>query len=101
AGADCIKVLIYYSPFDSKEINDEKHAFVERIGDDCRGQDIPYFLEFVGYDPQGGDEKGLEYASRKPESVICSMEGVTKENYGIDDMKAEVPINIRLVGGVR
>src|SRR5919205_1120861 len=28
AGADCIKVLIYYTPFDRKEINDEKHAFV-------------------------------------------------------------------------
>ena len=101
AGADCIKVLIYYSPFDSKEINDEKHAFVERIGDECRGQDIPYFLEFVGYDPQGGDEKGLEYAKRKPESVIRSMEEFTKENYGIDVMKAEVPINMKFVEGVR
>jgi tagatose 1,6-diphosphate aldolase len=101
AGADCIKVLIYYSPFDTKEINDEKHAFVERIGDECRGQDIPYFLEFVGYDPQGGDEKGLEYAKRKPESVIRSMEEFTKENYGIDVMKAEVPINMKFVEGVR
>ena len=101
AGADCIKVLIYYSPFDSKEINDEKHAFVERIGDECRGQDIPYFLEFVGYDPQAGDEKGLEYAKRKPESVIRSREEFTKENYGIDVMKAEVPINMKFVEGVR
>jgi len=101
AGADCIKVLIYYSPFDSKEINDEKHAFVERIGDECRGQDIPYFLEFVGYDPQGGDEKGLEYAKRKPESVIRSMEEFTKENYGIDVMKAEVPINMKFVDGTK
>lgn len=101
AGADCIKVLIYYSPFDSKEINDEKHAFVERIGDECRGQDIPYFLEFVGYDPQGGDEKGLEYAKRKPESVIRSMEEFTKENYGVDVMKAEVPINMKFVEGTK
>jgi tagatose 1,6-diphosphate aldolase len=101
AGADCIKVLIYYSPFDSKEINDEKHAFVERIGDECRGQDIPYFLEFVGYDPQGGDEKSLEYAKRKPESVIRSMEEFTKDNYGVDVMKAEVPINMKFVEGVR
>ena len=101
AGADCIKILIYYSPFDSKEINDEKHAFVERIGDECSGQDIPFFLEFVGYDPQGGDEKGLEYAKRKPESVIRSMEEFTKEKYSIDVMKAEVPINMKFVEGVR
>src|SRR5579884_1475636 len=30
AGATCIKVLIYYTPFDTKEVNDEKHAFAER-----------------------------------------------------------------------
>jgi len=101
AGADCIKILIYYSPFDSKEINDEKHAFVERIGDECNGQDIPYFLEFVGYDPQGGDEKSLEYAKRKPESVIRSMEEFTKDKYSVDVMKAEVPINMKFVEGMR
>ncbi len=101
ADADCVKVLIYYSPFDTNEINEEKHAFVERIGDECRGQDIPYFLEFVGYDPQGRDEKGIEYARRKPESVIRSMEEFTKEQYGIDVMKAEVPINMKFVEGVK
>ena len=31
-------------------INDRKHAFIERIGDECRAHDIPFFLEFVGYD---------------------------------------------------
>lgn len=101
AGADCIKVLIYYSPFDSAQINDEKHAFVERIGDECRGEDIPFFLEFVGYDPQGGDEKGLDYAKRKPESVIRSMEEFTKDQYGVDVMKAEVPINMKFVEGTK
>jgi tagatose 1,6-diphosphate aldolase len=101
AGADCIKILLYYSPFDSKEINNMKHAFVERIGDECIGQDIPYFLEFVGYDPSGGDEKGIEYAKRKPESVIRSMEEFTKDQYSVDVMKAEVPINMKFVEGVK
>jgi len=101
AGADCIKILLYYSPFDAKGINDEKHAFVERIGDECRGEDIPFFLEFVGYDPKGGDEKGIEYAKKKPESVIGSMEEFTKEQYCVDVMKAEVPINMKFVEGVK
>lgn len=101
AGADCIKILLYYSPFDSKEINNLKHAFVERIGDECNGQDIPYFLEFVGYDPTGGDEKGIAYAKRKPESVIRSMEEFTKDQYSVDVMKAEVPINMKFVEGVK
>src|SRR6201990_3698201 len=43
AGADCIKILLYYTPFDKPEINDVKHAFIERIGDECRAHDIPFF----------------------------------------------------------
>src|SRR5437868_8488083 len=93
AGADCVKVLIYYTPFDKEEVNEEKHAFVERIGDECRANDIPFFLEFVGYDPEGGDEKGLEFARRKPEIVTKSMAEFTKDRYGVDVMKVEVPIN--------
>src|SRR5579864_8103593 len=57
-GADAVKILIYYTPFDDPKVNDIKHAFVERIGAECVTYDIPFFLEFVGYDPQGGDEKG-------------------------------------------
>ncbi len=101
SGADCVKILLYYSPFDTKQINDFKHAWVERIGDECRGEDIPFFLEFVGYDPQGGDEKGIEYAKKKPESVIRSMEEFSKDRYAVDVMKAEVPINMKFVEGVK
>lgn len=101
AGADCIKVLIYYTPFDDAKINDEKHAFVERIGDECRANDIPYFLEFVGYDPAGGDEKSLEYAKKKPEIVTRSMAEFTKDRYGVDVMKVEVPIDMKFVKGAK
>ena len=83
AGADCVKVLLYYTPTDGAAINDKKHAWVERIGDECRANDIPYFLEFVGYD-EGIDEKGLEFAKKKPEIVIGSMAEFTKDKYGID-----------------
>src|SRR6476620_10018827 len=55
-GADAVKILIYYSPFDEPRVNDIKHAFVERIGAECVYNDIPFFLEFVGYDPKGGNE---------------------------------------------
>src|SRR5213075_1523601 len=34
AGADCVKILLYYTPFDPKPINDVKHAWVERLGDE-------------------------------------------------------------------
>jgi len=98
AGADCIKILLYYTPFDSKAINNKKHAWVERLGDECRANDIPFFLEFVGYE-EGADEKGLEYARKKPEIVTESMAEFTKDRYGVDVMKVEVPVNMKFVEG--
>jgi tagatose 1,6-diphosphate aldolase len=100
AGADCVKILLYYTPTDPKEINDRKHAWVERIGDECRANDMPFFLEFVGYD-EGTDEKSLEYAKKKPEIVTGSMAEFTKDRYGVDVMKVEVPINMKFVEGTK
>jgi tagatose 1,6-diphosphate aldolase len=98
-GADAVKILIYYTPFDDPKVNDIKHAFVERIGAECETYDIPFFLEFVGYDPKGGDEKGLEYAKQKPEIVSGAMEEFSKPQYKVDVLKVEVPINANYVEG--
>jgi tagatose 1,6-diphosphate aldolase len=98
-GADAVKILIYYSPFDKPEVNDIKHSFVERIGAECEFYEIPFFLEFVGYDPTGGDEKGFEYAKKKPDVVIGSMEEFGKPQYHVDVLKAEVPVNAEFVEG--
>jgi tagatose 1,6-diphosphate aldolase len=100
AGTDCIKILLYYTPFDPKDINDKKHAWVERIGDECRANDIPFFLEFVGYE-EGIDEKGAEFAKKKPDIVTGSMAEFTKDRYGVDVMKVEVPINMKYVEGTK
>lgn len=100
-GANAVKVLIYYTPFEDSSINDIKHAFIERIGDECRADDIPFFLEFVGYDAEGGDEKGLEYARRKPEVVTQSMAEFSKPRYGVDILKVEVPVNMKFVEGTK
>ena len=101
AGADCIKILLYYSPFEKTQINDLKHAWIERIGDECRTHDIPFFLEFVGYDVEGGDEKSLAYAKKKPEVVSGSMAEFGKERYGVDVLKVEVPVEMAFVAGTR
>ena len=100
AGADCLKILLYYTPFDPKSVNDRKHAWVERLGDECRANDLPFFLEFVGYE-EGADEKGLEFAKKKPEIVTGSMAEFTKDRYGVDVMKVEVPINMKFVEGAK
>ena len=76
-----------------------KHAFIERIGAECETYEIPFFLEFVGYDPKGGDEKGVEYAKAKPEIVKRSMEEFSKPQYRVDVLKVEVPVNAEYVEG--
>ncbi len=101
AGADCIKILLYYTPFEKSSINDHKQAWIERIGDECRTHDIPFFLEFVGYDADGGDEKSLAYAKKKPSIVSGAMAEFGKEKYGVDVLKVEVPIEMTFVEGTR
>ncbi len=101
AGADCIKILLYYTPLDQPHINDIKHAWVERIGDECRAHDIPFFLELVGYDEHGGDEKAIEFARKKPSVVAGGMKEFSKPRYGVDVLKVEVPINVEYVAGTQ
>src|ERR1700674_1363014 len=98
-GADAVKILLYYTPFDDTQVNDIKHAFVERIGAECETLQIPFFLEFVGYDPKGGDEKGLEFAKQKPQVVIGAMKEFSKPQYNVDVLKVEVPVNAEFVEG--
>jgi tagatose 1,6-diphosphate aldolase len=99
-GADCLKILLYYAPSDPEKINQHKQAWVERIGDECRANDIPFFLEVIGYE-EGVDEKGLEFARKKPELVAAYMREFTKDRYGVDVLKVEVPINMKFVEGMR
>jgi tagatose 1,6-diphosphate aldolase len=100
AGANCVKILLYYSPSDPKNINELKHAWIERIGDECVANDIPFFLEIIGYQ-EGMDEKGFEYARIKPQIVEAYMREFSKARYNVDVLKLEVPINMKHVEGTR
>ncbi len=100
-GADGIKILLSYTPFGDEAANDEKRAAIERIGAECDACGMPFFLEPVGYDPGGLDPRGLEYAKRKPEVVIRSMEEFSKDIYGVDVLKVEFPVNASYVEGSR
>ncbi len=101
AGADCIKILLYYTPFDTPAVNEFKHAWIERIGDECLAHDIPFFLEFVGYDEHGADEKTVAYATKKPSIVAGAMKEFSKPRYNVDVLKVEVPIVMEFVSGTK
>ena len=98
AGADCVKILLYYSPSSEAQINDWKHAWVERIGAECNAEDIPFFLELVSYQ-EGMEDKSREFAQVKPEVVTQSVVEFSKTRYGVDVLKVGVPVSMAYVEG--
>lgn len=98
AGANAVKILLYYNPFDTERITAIKQAFIERVGAECRANDLPFFLEPLAYDNKY-DEKGAEFAKLKPKYVTAYMEEFSKDRYGVDVLKVEVPINMKYCSG--
>jgi len=99
AGADVIKILLYYNPTHPQRVNNVKHAFIERVGAECAGNDVAFFLEVVCYNDSLGDAKGLEFAKAKPGYVRAYMEEFSKPNYRVDVLKVEVPVTMTCVEG--
>jgi tagatose 1,6-diphosphate aldolase len=98
AGADAVKVLLYYNFEDDDQINTVKKAFIERVGAECAAVDIPFFLEPLYY---ADDLSPAELARRKPAGVTGYMEEFSKPRYGVDVLKVEVPVNMKYVEGTR
>lgn len=98
-GADAVKILLYYNPDDEAEINERKKSFIERIGSECKAEGIPFFLEPISYDDNISDSKSYEFALVKPKKVIESTREFSKERYGVDVLKVEVPVNMDFVEG--
>ena len=99
AGANVIKILLYYDPDDDPAINTIKHAFIERIGAECRANDVPFFLEPICYSDTIGNDQGIEFARAKPDKVTKYMREFSQPQYGVDVLKVEVPVNVRYVEG--
>ncbi|HFI0256070.1 TPA: tagatose-bisphosphate aldolase [Streptococcus suis] len=98
-GADAVKILLYYDVDDKLEINDIKHAWIERIGSECMAENIPYFVEILTYDASDIDVTSREYAALKPHKVNGAMREFSKPRYNADVLKVEVPVNMNFVEG--
>lgn len=98
AGTNVVKVLLYYNPSDKTWINDTKKALIERVGDECRALDIPFFLEPLAYD-NVHSEQSFEFARLKPAYVRAIVQEFSQPRYGIDMLKVEVPINCTYLTG--
>lgn len=100
AGAQGIKIVLYYDPDDETSINDVKHAFIERVGAECRASDVAFFLEPVTY-ADGVDSGSAAYARLKPAKVRQAMAEFSKPEYSVDILKVEIPIDPRYLEGSR
>jgi tagatose 1,6-diphosphate aldolase len=98
AGAQCIKILLYYALSDSPEVQDRKRIWVERVGAECAGCDVPFFLEIVPYQ-DGVDEKSPEFAHCKPAIITSAMQEFSKPQYAVDVLKVGVPVTMAYVEG--
>ena len=98
-GADACKFLLYYDVDEPDEINDQKQAFIERIGSECLAEHLPFFLELVSYDASLSDTTSRDYALIKPHNVNEMMREFSQARYGVDVLKVEVPVNMNYVEG--
>lgn len=99
AGADAVKFLLYYDVDGDSQVNQQKQAYVERLGSECRAEGLPFFLEIVSYDEQLADTTGLDYARMKPHKVNQAMEVFSDSRFGVTVLKVEVPVNMNFVEG--
>ena len=98
-GADAVKFLLYYDVDSAEELNQEKQAYIERIGSECAAEEIPFFLEILAYDETIADAGSVEYAKVKPRKVIEAMKVFSDPRFNIDVLKVEVPVNMNFVEG--
>ncbi|EGJ36868.1 tagatose-bisphosphate aldolase [Streptococcus sanguinis SK49] len=98
-GADAVKFLLYYDVDSSEELNQQKQAYIERVGSECVAEDIPFFLEILAYDEKITDASSAEYAKEKPRKVIGAMKVFSDPRFNIDVLKVEVPVNVKYVEG--
>ena len=99
AGADAVKFLLYCDVDGDEAVNDQKKAYIERIGSECRAEDIPFYLEILTYDETISDNNSPEYAKVKAHKVNEAMKVFSDERFGVDVLKVEVPVNMNFVEG--
>jgi tagatose 1,6-diphosphate aldolase len=97
AGADAIKLLVHYRPDASEATCRHQQDIVRQVGEECERYDVPFLLEFTGYDLVPGETKTPEYARKRPQIVIESVREFSKPEYKVDILKVEFPADLKFV----
>ena len=95
AGADAVKLLIYYHPEVSQEVCHHQQELVQRVGEECERADLPFLLELVSYALDEGSTDTPEFARKRPDLIIRSAAEFSKPQYRVDILKLEFPADLK------
>jgi tagatose 1,6-diphosphate aldolase len=95
AGADAVKLLLYYHPDASEEVRRHQQELVQRLGEECEQTCMPFLLELVSYALDEGGTSTDEFARKKPDLVIRSAREFSAPKYKVDVLKLEFPANLK------
>jgi tagatose 1,6-diphosphate aldolase len=95
AGADGVKLLLWYRPDADPDVIAHQKALVHAVGEACAQMDIVFLLELLVFPfaaSAGIANDYVEDRTRRPELVLRSLEDFADPAYGIDIYKLESPI---------
>jgi len=96
AGADAIKLLIYYRPEASPETLEQQQNFCKEVGAECEKYEMPFLVETVGYALLDDEiDSDAVFATRKPGIVAQTAAEFSKPEYKVDILKLEFPANLK------
>lgn len=95
AGANAVKLLIHYSPEASGEVLVQQQRLVQRVGEECRREDIPFLLELVTYPIAEPSADAPEFARNRPQHAVESAREFSQDRYHVDVLKLEFPGDLK------
>jgi len=82
-GAHCVRFCCTIPCLTHLRLQERKCVWVERVGAECAGCDVPFFLEIVPYQ-EAVDEKSPQFARRKPGILTSAMGEFSRPHYCVD-----------------
>lgn len=95
AGANAVKLLIYYNPDASSEALSHQQQLAQRVGEACLAEDLPFLLELVTYPTEEPSADTPEFAKKRPRHTIESAREFSKPQYQVDILKLEFPGDLK------
>ncbi len=88
-GADGVKLLVPYRADDDAETRNHQLRFVERTGEECVEEDVPFLLEVLIHQHEG--EPDEEFTAQRGELTVAAVDAFKAERFAVDIYKLPPP----------